>query len=138
MNTAFRLPDLGEGVHEAEILAVHVVDGQPVREGDLLLEVETDKAAVEIPSPITGTIRTVDVRKGDIARVGQVLVSFDTAAAVGQPSATAEPAGNSRTTSQTPGRSTGPGLAGNATPGPGTRGRPADTHSHRLRRSRHR
>ena len=93
MNTAFRLPDLGEGVHEAEILAVHVVAGQPVREGDLLLEVETDKAAVEIPSPFTGTILTVDVTKGDIARVGQVLVSFDTAAAGEQPP---EPTGNSR------------------------------------------
>ena len=92
MNTDFRLPDLGEGVHEAEILAVHVVAGQSVREGDLLLEVETDKAAVEIPSPFTGTVLTVAVTKGDIARVGQVLVSFGTAAAGEHPSGP-EPAG---------------------------------------------
>ena len=87
MRTAFRLPDLGEGVHEAEILAVHVAPGQSVREGDLLLEVETDKAAVEIPSPVTGTVSTVDVKKGDIAKVGQILVSFDAAGAGGQPPA---------------------------------------------------
>ena len=57
MTTSFRLPDLGEGVHEAEILALPVTIGQAVTEGDVIMEIETDKAAVEIPSPYTGTVQ---------------------------------------------------------------------------------
>lgn len=78
MTTPFRLPDLGEGVHEAEILAVPVTAGQEVQEGDLILEVETDKAAVEIPSPITGTVSALHVQPGDIAKVGDILITFET------------------------------------------------------------
>ncbi len=76
MTQSFRLPDLGEGVHEAEILAVHVAVGQSIKEGDLILEVETDKAAVEIPSPITGTVSEVLAKKGDMAGVGDILINF--------------------------------------------------------------
>ena len=65
MSRSFKLPDLGEGVHEGEILAVHVSAGQEVKEGDIILEVETDKAAVEIPSPFTGTVSEVRVKPGD-------------------------------------------------------------------------
>lgn len=78
MTTSFRLPDLGEGVHEAEILAVAVTAGQAIQEGDLILEVETDKAAVEIPSPTTGTVTEIHVESGDIAKVGDVLITFST------------------------------------------------------------
>ena len=55
----FKLPDLGEGVHEGQIIAVHVQEGQSIHEDELLLEVETDKAAVEIPSPCSGIVTTV-------------------------------------------------------------------------------
>lgn len=72
----FRLPDLGEGIHEAEILAIPVTTGQKVKEGDPIIEVETDKAAVEIPSPITGSIEKLHVQPGDIAKVGDILISF--------------------------------------------------------------
>jgi len=72
----FRLPDLGEGIHEAEILAIPVTTGQKVVEGDPIIEVETDKAAVEIPSPITGIIEKLHVQPGDIANVGDTLISF--------------------------------------------------------------
>ena len=94
MSKTFRLPDLGEGIGEAEILAVHVTVGQSIREGDLLLEVETDKAAVEIPSPISGTVQEIRVRKGDMAKVGAILISFADSAAAGatvQPAPAAEP-----------------------------------------------
>lgn len=77
----FGLPDLGEGIHEGEVLAVHVKPGQAVKEGDILLEVETDKAAVEIPSPVTGTVTEVRVKPGDVVKVGEVLVIFDVAEA---------------------------------------------------------
>jgi pyruvate dehydrogenase E2 component (dihydrolipoamide acetyltransferase) len=77
MTHPFRLPDLGEGVHEGEVLAVHVTAGGHVREGDVILEVETDKAAVEIPSPFSGTVGDVRVQAGDTIRVGDVLIVFD-------------------------------------------------------------
>lgn len=88
MTTSFRLPDLGEGVHEAEILAVAVTAGQSIQEGDLILEVETDKAAVEIPSPITGTVTEIHVAPGDQANVGDILITFDAGQQPAQPEKT--------------------------------------------------
>lgn len=78
MSRVFHLPDLGEGVQEAEILHVAVTVGQQVEEGDLILEIETDKAAVEIPSPFTGTISEILVKTGDMPRVGDILIQFST------------------------------------------------------------
>jgi len=57
MARSFRLPDLGEGIHEGEVITVRVKVGDAVKEGDIILEVETDKATVEIPSPYTGQCR---------------------------------------------------------------------------------
>jgi len=98
MSRSFELPDLGEGIHEGEVLAVLVSVGQEVSEGDVILEVETDKAAVEIPSPYTGKVQEIFVKPGDIVNVGDVMMSFsngDEAAAgvVQKPTpTTAEPA----------------------------------------------
>jgi pyruvate dehydrogenase E2 component (dihydrolipoamide acetyltransferase) len=76
MARSFKLPDLGEGIHEGEVLAVLVEVGQEVKEGDIILEVETDKAAVEIPSPFTGRVEEIFVKPGDIVNVGDTLMSF--------------------------------------------------------------
>ena len=76
MARSFKLPDLGEGVHEGEVLAVHVSVGQEIKEGDIILEVETDKAAVEIPSPFTGTVTEIRVKPGDTVKVGDVMMTF--------------------------------------------------------------
>ena len=76
MSRSFKLPDLGEGIHEGEVLAVPVEVGQEVKEGDIILEVETDKAAVEIPSPYTGSIQELFVKPGDIVNVGDVMMTF--------------------------------------------------------------
>jgi pyruvate dehydrogenase E2 component (dihydrolipoamide acetyltransferase) len=76
MAMSFRLPDLGEGIHEGEVLAVLVSVGDEVKEGDPILEVETDKAAVEIPSPYTGTVSEILVKQGDMVKVGDVLMIF--------------------------------------------------------------
>ena len=76
MSRSFKLPDLGEGIHEGEVLAVRVEVGQEVKEGDIILEVETDKAAVEIPSPFTGRVQEILVKAGDIVKVGDVMMSF--------------------------------------------------------------
>jgi pyruvate dehydrogenase E2 component (dihydrolipoamide acetyltransferase) len=77
MAKAFKLPDLGEGIHEGEVLSVLVSVGDAVKEGDLILEVETDKAAVEIPSPFTGVVKEIRVKVGDVIEVGEVLMTFD-------------------------------------------------------------
>jgi pyruvate dehydrogenase E2 component (dihydrolipoamide acetyltransferase) len=76
MARAFRLPDLGEGLTEAEIVKVLVREGETVQEDAPLLEVETDKAQVEIPSPIGGRVERVHVHPGQTVKVGDVLVTF--------------------------------------------------------------
>ncbi len=77
MALEFKLPDLGEGIHEGEVLAVRVSVGDAVVEGDTILEVETDKAAVEIPSPVTGTVVEIRVKPGELVEVGAVMMVFD-------------------------------------------------------------
>lgn len=76
MAREFRLPDPGEGIYEAEILDIYVSAGDMVQEGDIVLHIETDKAAVELPSPFTGVVEEVKVKKGDIVQVGDVLLTF--------------------------------------------------------------
>jgi pyruvate dehydrogenase E2 component (dihydrolipoamide acetyltransferase) len=73
----FRLPDLGEGVTEAEIDRWLVTEGQTIEEDDLLVEVITDKAMAEIPSPFAGIVSKIHVGEGDIVPVGTVLISID-------------------------------------------------------------
>jgi pyruvate dehydrogenase E2 component (dihydrolipoamide acetyltransferase) len=76
MPRPFVLPDLGEGLTEAEIVKVLVREGEVIQEDAPLLEVETDKATVEIPSPMSGRVETVHVSPNQTVRVGQVLVTF--------------------------------------------------------------
>src|SRR5689334_23474987 len=76
MPRQFTLPDLGEGLTEAEIVAVLVHEGDLVREDAPLLEVETDKAQVEIPSPVGGRVEKIHVTPGQTVKVGAVLVTF--------------------------------------------------------------
>jgi len=79
MPRPFVLPDLGEGLTEAEILKVLVNEGDVLAEDAPLLEVETDKATVEIPSPFGGRVARVHVRPGQSVKVGDVLVTFEDA-----------------------------------------------------------
>ncbi len=76
MAMEFKLPDLGEGIHEGEVLAVSVSVGDAVTEGDLILTVETDKAAVEIPSPFTGVVASILVKPGQVVKVGDLMIAF--------------------------------------------------------------
>jgi pyruvate dehydrogenase E2 component (dihydrolipoamide acetyltransferase) len=93
MARAFRLPDLGEGLTEAEIVKVLVREGEVVQEDAPLLEVETDKAQVEIPSPMGGRVERVHVHPGQTVKVGDVLVTFADAGGAAEPlSATSPPA----------------------------------------------
>ena len=86
----FNLPDLGEGLEEAEIVAWHVNEGDHVVADQPLLSVETDKAVVEVPSPQSGRIARLFGSKGDLVKVGAPLVEFaegaqeDTGTVVGE------------------------------------------------------
>ncbi|HCY85733.1 MAG TPA: hypothetical protein DHV36_11415 [Desulfobacteraceae bacterium] len=73
----FKLPDLGEGIHEGELLQWHVAVGDTVKEDDPLCEMETDKAAVTIPSPRAGVISALNASPGDTVDVGSVFVVID-------------------------------------------------------------
>lgn len=74
---AFKLPDIGEGVVEGEIVTWHVEVGSPVSEDDAIVDVMTDKSTVTIPSPYSGTIVALNGEVGDMVAVGAVLVEFD-------------------------------------------------------------
>lgn len=73
----FILPDLGEGVHEAELIKWRVSVGQSVREHDILADMETDKALVEVPSPRSGVIAQLHGAEGEILKVGNPLVTYE-------------------------------------------------------------
>jgi pyruvate dehydrogenase E2 component (dihydrolipoamide acetyltransferase) len=73
----FKLPDLGEGIHEGEILTWHVEPGKAIKENEPLVDIETDKAAVNITSPRSGTIVTLNAKVGDIVNVGDVIAVID-------------------------------------------------------------
>ncbi len=75
--TTFNLPDLGEGLAEAEIVAWHVKVGDKVKIDQPMLSVETAKAVVEVPSPYTGVIRALHAKAGDVVETGKPLVDFD-------------------------------------------------------------
>jgi pyruvate dehydrogenase E2 component (dihydrolipoamide acetyltransferase) len=72
-----KLPDIGEGVAEGEIVRWMVKAGDPVKEHQPMVEVMTDKASVEIPAPRTGTIAALHAQEGDVVPVGTVIVSID-------------------------------------------------------------
>jgi pyruvate dehydrogenase E2 component (dihydrolipoamide acetyltransferase) len=75
----FKLPDLGEGIHEAQVLAWKVAPGSQVRAFDPLCEVESAKAAVELTTPVAGVVKETRFAEGAVAHLGDVLVVIDTA-----------------------------------------------------------
>ena len=75
---AFKLPDIGEGVVEGEVVEWMVSVGDTVKEDDPILSVMTDKATVEIPSPTDGVVKSLVGEPGTILAVGQVCIEFET------------------------------------------------------------
>ncbi|SFP02450.1 dihydrolipoamide acetyltransferase family protein [Salibacterium halotolerans] len=73
----FELPDIGEGIHEGEIVKWFVQSGDTVQEDDVLCEVQNDKAVVEIPSPVEGTVKDVKAEEGATVNVGDVILIVD-------------------------------------------------------------
>lgn len=96
----FKLPDLGEGMVEAEIVEWHVKPGDVVVEGDLIADVMTDKANVEVPAPVSGTVLRTSGVPGDLVAVGAELAAFETEADADVGADVS--VGGSQATSQTP------------------------------------
>jgi len=72
----FLLPDLGEGITEGEIRKWLVTEGETIEEHQNVLEIETDKAVVEVPSPKKGKVLKINKEAGDIVKVGEVLMTI--------------------------------------------------------------
>ena len=95
MATEFKLPELGENIESGDLVRLLIKPGASIAEGEPVMELETDKAVVEVPSSVTGTIGEVRVKEGDKLRVGQVIFTVEQAAGqakaatAGVPSATA-------------------------------------------------
>lgn len=85
----FKMPDLGEGTVEAEIIAWHTKPGDAVNEDQIIVEVMTDKAAVEVPAPVSGRVVSISGEPGDKIAVGSPLIVFELAAASTPPSSAA-------------------------------------------------
>src|SRR5262245_36960377 len=82
----FRLPELGEGVYEAEMTRWLVNVGDRVAPGHGLLEVLTDKATMEVPSPFAGVISTLGAKPGQVLKIGQVVLGYEPSEVGAEPS----------------------------------------------------
>jgi 2-oxoisovalerate dehydrogenase E2 component (dihydrolipoyl transacylase) len=91
MNREFKLPDVGEGLTEADIVSWHVKPGDTVEDGQVIVEIETAKAVVELPSPYAGTVTGLLVSEGQTVDVGTPIITVDVSDATTEP-ATTEPA----------------------------------------------
>ncbi len=83
MATEFKLPELGENIESGDLVRLMIKPGASIAEGEPVMELETDKAVVEVPSSVTGTIGKIHVKEGDKLRVGQVIFSVENGAGTG-------------------------------------------------------
>ena len=77
MATEFKLPELGENIESGDLVRLMIKPGASISEGEPVMELETDKAVVEVPSSVSGTIGEVRVKEGDKLRVGQVIFTVE-------------------------------------------------------------
>ncbi|MGO4538999.1 dihydrolipoamide acetyltransferase family protein [Paenibacillus sp. 2TAB19] len=73
----YRFPELGEGLHEGEIVKVHIKVGDTVTDDDIIMEVQNDKAIVEVPCPVNGKVVEVRMKDGQVCHVGEVVAIID-------------------------------------------------------------
>src|SRR5205814_9433066 len=78
--TEFKLPELGENIHQGDLVRLMVAPGATVAEGEPVMELETDKAVVEVPSSVTGTVKDVLVKQGEKIKVGQLIFTLEAGA----------------------------------------------------------
>ncbi|MCM3290779.1 2-oxo acid dehydrogenase subunit E2 [Paenibacillus sp. MER 180] len=73
----YRFPELGEGLHEGEIIKMHIKAGDKVTDDDIIMEVQNDKAIVEVPCPVNGTVLEVFAKDGQVCHMGEVVAIID-------------------------------------------------------------
>ncbi|WP_054024672.1 dihydrolipoamide acetyltransferase family protein [Bacillus sp. FJAT-28004] len=95
----YRFPELGEGLHEGEIIKVHIKVGDTVTDDDIIMEVQNDKAIVEVPCPVNGKVLEVLVKDGQVCNIGEVVAIID---AEGELPEQAEPAAAEAPKAETP------------------------------------
>jgi pyruvate dehydrogenase E2 component (dihydrolipoamide acetyltransferase) len=117
MAREFKLPDIGEGVHEGEVVKWFVREGDPIKENDPVVEVMTDKVTVQIPSPVTGRVLELRAKEGEVVKVGATLVVFGEAGEVATRSSGPTP----RPTTPSPGPSPSAPPPVQMAPPPGSR-----------------
>jgi pyruvate dehydrogenase E2 component (dihydrolipoamide acetyltransferase) len=129
----FKLPDVGEGLTEADIVKWHVQPGDPVRVNQIIVEIETAKAVVELPSPYDGVVADLLVAEGDTADVGTPIISVQVGADASAPSGSAEAtAGAAEPAQAAAGPALGPGgPAADMVPAPPP-GAPAEPELHAV------
>lgn len=93
MDYEFKLPDIGEGVAEGEVLKWMVKEGDKINEDQPLVEVMTDKVNVQIPAPRSGIVARIMVKEGDVAKVGQTIIVINTEGVAGPTTAPSAPQG---------------------------------------------
>ena len=87
MATEFKLPELGENIESGDLVRLMIKPGASIAEGEPVMELETDKAVVEVPSSVTGTVGEIRVKEGDKLKVGQVIFTVENGAGAGAKSA---------------------------------------------------
>ena len=102
MATDFTLPELGENIAGGDVVRLLVSPGDTITKDQPILELETDKATIEVPSNVSGTVKEVKIKQGERVKVGQVVLTLDNGAAP----AAAKRAGPSKRPSRKPGRKT--------------------------------
>jgi pyruvate dehydrogenase E2 component (dihydrolipoamide acetyltransferase) len=91
--TEFKLPELGENIDQGDLVRLMISPGAAITEGQPVMELETDKAVVEVPSSVTGTVKEIRVKEGQKVKVGQVIFTVDNGAGgIAAPSARPTPA----------------------------------------------
>src|ERR1700694_4235453 len=73
----FKLPELGENIEQGDLVRLMIAPGSTVSTGQSVMELETDKAVVEVPSSVSGTVQEIRVKEGDKIKVGQVIFTVD-------------------------------------------------------------
>jgi pyruvate dehydrogenase E2 component (dihydrolipoyllysine-residue acetyltransferase) len=98
----FRLPALGENIEQGDLVRLMIAPGAAVSEGQAIMELETDKAVVEVPSSVSGTVKEIRVKEGEKIKVGQVIFTAEKNGASGKPTETSAPPTSPEDTSPKP------------------------------------
>ena len=77
MSFEFELPELGEDIETGDVVNIMISEGDKVSKDQPLMEIETDKAVIELPSPVDGKVESIKVSTGDTIKVGQLLITFE-------------------------------------------------------------